>query len=197
MLKEINKGNMADGQFSSDTWKKMLATLNELSKRNFTMTQFKGKFNRTRLLHREFSTIINQDGFGWDVETNTIHALEESWQNYFQAHPKAKMFRTKGLSNYNLLRLIFNKSIATRVLHCASTQDPPNSDEENALEERLIHGGVHVNLESPTQDPIMAILKSDITTRLSKRPSDSCEGRPSKSKRELMCSQMNDALQSG
>ena len=23
MLKEINKGNMADGQFSSDTWKKI------------------------------------------------------------------------------------------------------------------------------------------------------------------------------
>ena len=38
MLKEINKGNMADGQFSFDTWKKMLAALNELGKRSFTMT---------------------------------------------------------------------------------------------------------------------------------------------------------------
>ena len=107
------------------------------------------------------------------------------------------MFQTKRLSIYNLFGFIFNESIATRVLHCASTQDPPNSDEENALEERLIHGGVHVNLESPTQDPIIAILESDITTRLSKRSSDSCDGRPSKSKRELMSSQMNDALQSG
>ena len=44
------------------------------------------------------------------------------------------MFRTKGLSNYNLLELIFNKSTATGVLHRASTQDPPNLDEENALE---------------------------------------------------------------
>ena len=78
MLKEINKGNMTDWQFSSNTWKKMLATLNELGKRNFTITQFKGKFNRMRLLHCEFSTIINQTGFGWDAETNTIHALEES-----------------------------------------------------------------------------------------------------------------------
>ncbi|XP_030932475.1 uncharacterized protein LOC115958217 [Quercus lobata] len=104
------------------------------------------------------------------------------------ANPKAKMFRTKGLSHYNLLGLIFNESTATGVLHCSSTQDPPNFDEENALEERLIHGGVHVNLESPTQDSVMAILESDITTRLSKRPS--------KSKRELMSSQMNDALQS-
>ena len=61
------------------------------------------------------------------------------------------------------------------VLHCAPIQDPLNSDEENALEERLIHGGVHVNLESPTQDLVMAILDSDITTRLSKCPSNSCD----------------------
>ena len=81
MLKEINKGNMIDGQFSSDTWKKMLATLNELGKRSFTMTQFKGKFNRMRL-HHEFSTLINQTSFGWDAKTNIVHALEESWQNY-------------------------------------------------------------------------------------------------------------------
>ena len=104
------------------------------------------------------------------------------------------MFQTKGLSNYNLLGLIFNKSTATRVLHYASTQDPPNSDEENALEELLIHGGVHVNLESLTQDPIMAILDIDITTRLSNHLSDSCDECPSKSKQDIISSQMNDAL---
>ena len=60
----------------------MLAKLNELGKQSFTMSQFKGKFNRMRLLHREFSTFINQTGFDWDIETNTVHALEESWQNY-------------------------------------------------------------------------------------------------------------------
>ena len=42
ILKEINKGNMVDG------------LLNGLGKLSFTMTQFKGKFNRMRLLHREF-----------------------------------------------------------------------------------------------------------------------------------------------
>ena len=73
---------LIDGQFSSDTWKKMLATLNELGKRSFTMTQFKRKFNRMRLLHHEFSTLVNQTSFGWDAKTNTVHALEESWQNY-------------------------------------------------------------------------------------------------------------------
>ena len=50
------------------------------------MNQFKGKFNRMRLLHREFSMLINQTGFGWDAETNTVHALEELWQNYCQVN---------------------------------------------------------------------------------------------------------------
>jgi len=96
------------------------------------------------------------------------------------------MFRTKGLSNYNLLRLIFNKSTATGVLHCASTQDSPTSNEENALEEKLIHGGVHVNLDSPTHDLVIAILDIDITVRLSKHPSDSSDER--KNKQELISS---------
>ena len=42
----------------------------------------------------------------------------------------------------------------------------------------------------------MAILESNITIRSSKRPNDSCDKHPSKSKRELMGSQMNNALQS-
>ena len=220
MLKEINKGNMVDGQFNSDTWKKMLATLNELGKRSFTMTQFKGKFNRMCLLHCEFSTPINQTGFGWNAETNTIHALEKSWQSYcpvnifeyntmfyfdtlfpiifflirrlyiFRHIPRQKCFKPKDFQIIIFLDLY----LISLVLHCASIQETLNSDEENALEELLIHGGVHVNLESLTQDPIMAILDIDITTRLSNHLSDSCDECPSKSKQDIISSQMNDAL---
>lgn len=74
MLKEICKGNMAN-RFSFDTWKKMLAILNELGKWSFTMTQFKGKFNRMHLLYREFSTLINQTGFGWNAKTKLFMHL--------------------------------------------------------------------------------------------------------------------------
>ena len=42
----------------------------------------------------------------------------------------------------------------------------------------------------------MALLESDITTQSSKHSSDSCDECPNKSKRELMSSQMNEALQS-
>ena len=62
-------------------------------------------------------------------------------------------------------RVIFEQDVEESNQTIAQTQDPPNSDEENALEEQLIHGGVHVNLDISTQDPVMAILDS-------KRPSD-------------------------
>ena len=92
-------------------------------------------------------------------------------------------------------RLICEQDVEELNQTIAQTQDPPNSDEENALEERLSHGRVHVNLNISTQDPVMAILDTDITARLGKCPSDSfdkCKGKP----KLIKNSQMNDALQS-
>ncbi|WKA07021.1 hypothetical protein VitviT2T_024891 [Vitis vinifera] len=68
-----------------------------------------------------------------DVETNTVHALEETWQNYIRAHPNAKRFHSKGCLNYNLLGLIFNPSTTIGALHYSSTQDPPNTDEKTKV----------------------------------------------------------------
>ena len=35
-------------------------------------------------MHHEFFDLLKHTGFGWDAETNTVHALEETWQNYIQ-----------------------------------------------------------------------------------------------------------------
>ena len=32
----------------------------------------------------EFSNLLKHTRFGWDTETNTVHALEETWQNYIK-----------------------------------------------------------------------------------------------------------------
>ncbi|KAL6321275.1 hypothetical protein AAG906_016309 [Vitis piasezkii] len=57
-----------------------------------------------------------------DVETNTVHALEETWQNYI-----------RGCLNYNLLGLIFNPSTTIGALYYSSTQDPPNTMRKQRL----------------------------------------------------------------
>jgi hypothetical protein len=46
------------------------------------------------------------------------------------------------------LEIIFNKTTATGVLQHASTQDPPNSEDERHLDEALLNGGVHVDLDA-------------------------------------------------
>ncbi|KAJ6835453.1 uncharacterized protein M6B38_331830 [Iris pallida] len=63
------------------------------------------------------------------------------WPDYFyhecSANPGAKVFRTKGLSNYEALSRIFKLSTATGLLSRASTQRPLDSDEERALDDEF------------------------------------------------------------
>ncbi|RVW75092.1 hypothetical protein CK203_057890 [Vitis vinifera] len=70
------------------------------------------------------------------------------------AHPNAKGFCSKGCPNYNLLGLIFNPSTATGALHYSSTQDPPNIDDEDVMDDNLEHGGVHVDVDIEILDDL-------------------------------------------
>ena len=54
------------------------------------------------------------------------------------------------------MEIIFNKNNATGVLHHSSTQDPPNTDEENELDNQYLNNGsvshVRVNGDSSDDD---------------------------------------------
>ncbi|RVW24930.1 hypothetical protein CK203_079546 [Vitis vinifera] len=153
----------------------------------------KQKFNRLRAMHREFSNLLKHIGFGWDAKTNTVDALEETWQNYIRAHPNAKRFRSKGCPNYNLLGLIFIPSTATSALHYSSTQDPPNIGGEDEMDDNLEHGGVHVDVDTEIPDnPLRPKMVGGVATHSGKRATDSLFER--RSKKESRLSQMGDTL---
>ncbi|VVA38851.1 PREDICTED: L10-interacting MYB domain-containing, partial [Prunus dulcis] len=61
--------------------------------------------------------------------------------------PKGKQFRTQGLEHYQLLGEIFNTTTATGQLHYASSQLPPNSDNERELENNFLNTGVHIDVD--------------------------------------------------
>lgn len=46
--------------------------------------RLKGKFNRLRLQHREFSTLISRTGVTWDPEANKVNAPEEVWEEMYK-----------------------------------------------------------------------------------------------------------------
>ena len=62
----------------------MLLEVNSEGKRNFNLKQLKQKFNRLRSMYREFFDLLKHTGFGWDAKTNTVTALQETWQNYIR-----------------------------------------------------------------------------------------------------------------
>ena len=51
------------------------------------------------------------------------------------------------MSTLQFLGLLFNPSIATNVLHYSSIQDPPNTDDEDEMDDNLKRGGVHVDVD--------------------------------------------------
>ncbi|GAV83466.1 LOW QUALITY PROTEIN: Myb_DNA-bind_3 domain-containing protein [Cephalotus follicularis] len=149
---------MPGGSFSKITWDHIRKELNLLTMKGYSVVQIKQKFNRIREKHRLFSSCLST-GFGWDAETNTVHATEETWQNYLTITPPhflASQFQTKGCEHYKLLGLIFNKSTAMGMLHYSSTQEPPNSDEENELDDEFRYSGVHVDVDlTSPDDPVV------------------------------------------
>ena len=84
MVIEVNRGNMENETFNSQTWKKMLNEMNVRAKWNLNLKQLKQKLHRLHAKHCEFSDLLKHTAFGWDVESNTVHALEETWQNYIR-----------------------------------------------------------------------------------------------------------------
>ena len=78
MVNEVNKGNMDSDTFSTNTCRWILLEVKSQGKINFNLKQLKQKFNRLRVMHLEFSDLLKHTRFGWDAETNTVHALEET-----------------------------------------------------------------------------------------------------------------------
>ncbi|CAL5213456.1 unnamed protein product [Lathyrus oleraceus] len=134
MVDEVTKGNMPNDVFHKRTWTSMTTKLSSMTNRSFKIVQLKAKMHRLRAMYREFYSLLQNIGFGWNTETNTVTASEEVWRNYLKVHDKASQFQKKGCDHYKLLDMIFNKNNATGVLHHSSTQDPPNTDEENELD---------------------------------------------------------------
>ncbi|RVX08197.1 hypothetical protein CK203_017697 [Vitis vinifera] len=83
--------------------------------------------------------------------------------------------------------------LSNRFLHYSSTQDPPNTDDEDAMDDNLEHGGVHVDVDIEIlDDPLQPEMVRGVTTHSGKCATDSLLER--RGKKESRLSQMGDAL---
>ncbi|KAG2716789.1 hypothetical protein I3760_03G143900 [Carya illinoinensis] len=91
---------------------KLVTKMAELGKKTIDAAQIRGKITRLQQRQRLFTDLMGQIGMGWNPKTKTVIATEEHWANAI-------------------------RSVATGVLHYASTQEPPTYEEEDRLEEAL------------------------------------------------------------
>ena len=59
--------------------------------KKFNLKQLKPKFNRLCAIRCEFFYLLKHNGFGWDIETNMVCALEETWKNYIKVKTTSKL----------------------------------------------------------------------------------------------------------
>ncbi|KAG4942223.1 hypothetical protein JHK85_046869 [Glycine max] len=114
---------------------------------NYGVDKLKSKFNRLRQVHRDFSTLLVRTGVTWEMESNKVNAPDEIWDELIKKGRHYKSFKKHGFEyDYDILDDIFNLSTTTEKLSHASTQEPPNSDEERAMEDDFLTKGIHINV---------------------------------------------------
>lgn len=79
----MKKGQLQGSTFKMTIWEEINTELHELTGTNYVVDKLKGKFNRLRQIHREFSTLLSRTGVTWDLESNKVNALEEVWQDLY------------------------------------------------------------------------------------------------------------------
>jgi hypothetical protein len=75
--------------------------------------QLQSKLNDLKKKFNLFTALKDASGFGWDASAGTVTAPEKVWTAYLAEHPKASVFRERGLENYDALYDLFGASIAT------------------------------------------------------------------------------------
>ena len=80
-----------------------------------------------------------------------------------------------------MLGLIFNPSTAIGALHYSSTQDSPNINDKDEMDDNLEYGGVHVDVNTKILDDLLRPeMVGGVTTCSGKRATDSlleCRGK--------------------
>ncbi|KAI8011448.1 Uncharacterized protein LOK49_LG06G01518 [Camellia lanceoleosa] len=133
----------------------MVEELYSQFKVRYTVNCLKQKYHRIRQAYNTFVKLKNHTGFGWDDQRKTVMAPDDVWDHYVKAHPRAKVFRKKGLDHVDLLDVLFANSQAIGALAYASIQGPPTSDEERDIQSAFFGVGINSNTDSiPIDDDI-------------------------------------------
>ena len=85
MVEQVKKGNRPTTTFSTKAWNEIIDEFYRRTGNKYTKSQFVNKFNKLRLVYREFKKLRDiPTGFGWDPVTKTVTAPDDVWDHYLK-----------------------------------------------------------------------------------------------------------------
>ncbi|RWW76387.1 hypothetical protein BHE74_00015527 [Ensete ventricosum] len=134
MEAEVNKGNRTSTTFSKPAWRAIEETLNGQTKRNYTYTQLRNKFNQLRTRQKDFANLIKETGVRWNPVTGSVSATDEVWERLYKVYKSAKRFRKKGCPLFNKLCVIYGDTTASDFCQHISNNNPLDTDDREEID---------------------------------------------------------------
>ncbi|GAB2285000.1 hypothetical protein Dimus_019455 [Dionaea muscipula] len=119
LYEKVKIGKLQCSTFTKDEWAKINEELIAATSWDYGIERLKEKWNRLRMAHRLFTSLIEHTGVTWDPNTNVVNAAEEVWNHFYTINKtEYKTFRKEGFRHYEVLGEIFHGT-STRGLHDA------------------------------------------------------------------------------
>ncbi|URE05044.1 hypothetical protein MUK42_20284 [Musa troglodytarum] len=134
MEAEVNKGNRTSTTFSKPAWRAIEETLNAQTKRNYTYTQLRNKFNQLRTRQKDFANLIKETGVRWNPGSGSVSATDEVWERLYKVYKSAKRFRKKGCPLFNKLCVIYGDTTASDFCQHISNNNPLDTDDREEID---------------------------------------------------------------
>ncbi|CAN7077253.1 unnamed protein product, partial [Brassica oleracea var. botrytis] len=134
----------SNGLFSKFTVeRRILPTLNQM---HGSAKTFQHYSNRMKILKTKYLGAVEllrfSSGFGWDATTKRFTAPDEVWTEYIKAHPNYKKFRDETFEEFDDLKIIFERNLATgrSAIGLGDTTDAGTTETAEAEKEQPNHG---------------------------------------------------------
>ncbi|GAB2296970.1 hypothetical protein Dimus_038450 [Dionaea muscipula] len=83
LYEKVKIGKLQCSTFTKDEWAKINEELKVATTWDYGIERLKGKWNRLRMAHRLFTSLIEHTGVTWDPNTNVVNAAEEVWNHFY------------------------------------------------------------------------------------------------------------------
>ncbi|KAF6171154.1 hypothetical protein GIB67_035111 [Kingdonia uniflora] len=104
---QVHRGNMVDHAFRKQVWVHMTTLFNDKFGYQYDKEILKNRYKNLRRKYNEITHLLSQNGFQWDKQRQMVIADDRDWDIYIKAHPDKRPYRTKVLSYYGDLCMIY------------------------------------------------------------------------------------------